>query len=330
MAFNAQDLIGRAVGPYVLDQVIGEGGFAWVFQAHREGTASPVALKILKFRYAGDPQFEARFRREFTLASQLEHPNLVRIVEIGQSDKFTFFAMQLYPNSLSSLLERQGPLDEARLTRIGSQVAAGLAFAHQRGVVHRDIKGDNILLDENDRAVIADFGTARAVSEYVSATGVNMTIGTPQYISPEQAQGRKVDGRSDLYSLGVTLYKAATGDVPFRSTDWFELARMHVEEKPLAPRKKRPDLSKRFERVVLRCLAKHPDDRYPSAAALKEELDQIMDAGRTTSTFGVAPPSTAEIKRAADYERPHSKWLLVLAALTLIAAVAALVVILGR
>ncbi len=330
MTISTQDLIGRAVGPYVLDRVIGEGGFAWVFQAHREGSATPVALKILKFRYAGDPQFEARFRREFTLASQLDHPNLVRIVEVGQSDMFTYFAMQLYANSLTSVTDRGGPLDEARLTRIASQVAAGLAFAHGRGIVHRDVKGDNILLDEHDNAVVADFGTARAVSEYVSATGVNMTIGTPQYISPEQAQGRRVDGRSDIYSLGVTLYKAATGEVPFRSSDWFELARMHVEEKPLAPRKRRPGLSKRFERVVLRCLAKHPNDRYPSAAALKKELDEIMSTDRRTSTFGIAPIPTAEMNRVSDGDRPYSRWLLALAAVAVVVLVAALVVILGR
>ncbi len=147
--------------------------------------------------------------------------------------------MPLYSDSLSSLIERVGPLPETRLTQIAAQVVSGLAFAHGRGIVHRDIKGDNVLLDADGTAVIADFGTAQAVSGYVTATGVNMTMGTPQYISPEQAQGRTVDGRSDLYSLGVTLYKAATGEVPFRSTDWFELARMHVEEKPFPPRKKR-------------------------------------------------------------------------------------------
>lgn len=323
-------MLGRAVGPYVIDRVIGEGGFAWVFQAHREGSPQPVAIKILKFRYAGDPEFEARFRNEFTLASQLVHPNLVRIIDVSHSGNFTYFAMPLYPHSLSSVVERDGPLEEDRLIRIAEQVAAGLSFAHERGIVHRDIKGDNVLLDDEDTAVIADFGTAQAVSEYVSATGVNMTIGTPQYISPEQAQGRRVDGRSDLYSLGVTLYKAATGTVPFRSTDWFELARMHVEEKPTPPRKRRPDISRRFERVIVKCLAKHPDDRYPSADSLRRELEQIASGERDTDSFGAAPATTVELTRDVAGKGTGHRWLVGLGAVALIVLVAALIVILGR
>jgi serine/threonine-protein kinase len=310
--------------------LIGEGGFAWVFEAHREDQTDPVALKILKHRYAGDPEFEARFRNEFTTASDLLHPNLVRILDVGRSGNLTYFAMPLYPDSLASQIERDGPLPEGRLIQIAAQVAAGLSFAHGRGIVHRDIKGDNVLLDTDGNAVIADFGTARAVSEYVTATGVNMTLGTPHYISPEQAQGRRVDGRSDLYSLGVTLYKAATGDVPFRSTDWFELARMHVEEKPYPPRKKRPELSRRFERVIVRCLAKHPDDRYPSADDLLKELSQVATDDRGTSSFGLAPPTTAEIKQESRGSGSRYGWLLGVGAVALIILVAALVVLLGR
>src|SRR5205807_1616017 len=188
------DLLGRTVGPYDLERLLGQGGFAWVF-AGRELDGTEVAVKVLMPRYAGDRQFESRFRNEAETAAKLQHPNIIRI--------------------------------------------------HSDG-----------------RAILSDFGIARAVSSYVASTGVNMTIGTPQYLSPEQAQGRPLDERVDFYALGVTLFKAATGEVPFTSTDWFELARMHVEAAPPSLRKKRPVLSKRFERVVMKCLAKHPDDRY--------------------------------------------------------------------
>src|SRR3989442_14537833 len=137
-------------------------------------------------------------------------------------------------------------------------------------------------------------GIARAVSVYVASTGVNMTIGTPHYLSPEQAQGRPLDQRADLYALGVTLYKAATGEVPFTSTDWFELARLHVEEPPPPLRKKRPELSKRFERVVLKCLAKHPDDRYRDAADLLADLADFEMRSRATLDVGVPPVGTKE------------------------------------
>src|SRR5206468_2273210 len=139
----------------------------------------------------------------------------------------------------------------------------------------RDLKPDNILIHSDGREVLSDFGIARAVSSYVASTGVNMTIGTPQYLSPEQAQGRPLDERVDFYALGVTLFKAATGEVPFTSTDWFELARMHVEAAPPSLRKKRPVLSKRFERVVMKCLAKHPDDRYRDATQLLAGASQL-------------------------------------------------------
>src|SRR5207245_652405 len=180
-----------------------------------------------------------------------------------------------------------GPLAERDILAIAADVARGLDFAHRQGVVHRDLKPDNILIPPDGSAVISDFGIARAVSGYVASTGVNMTIGTPQYLSPEQAQGRPLDQRADFYALGVTLYKAATGEVPFTSTDWFELARMHVEKPPPSLRKKRPELTKRFERVVMKCLAKHPDDRYADAAALLSDLQDFDTRLRATVDVGV-------------------------------------------
>ena len=270
------DLLGRTVGPYDLVRLLGQGGFSWVF-AGRELDGEPVAVKVLMPRYAGDPQFESRFRNEAETAAKLQHPNIIRIRFVARSGGFVYFGMDLCADSLGARLQREGPLPEGDIVRIASHVARGLAFAHGQGVIHRDLKPGNILLHSDGSAIISDFGIARALSGYVASTGVNMTIGTPQYLSPEQAQGRPLDQRVDFYALGVTLYKAATGEVPFTSMDWFELARMHVEDAPPSLRKKRPDASKRFERVVMKCLAKHPDDRYRDATALLADLAAVDD-----------------------------------------------------
>src|SRR5881398_187423 len=271
------DLVGRTVGPYELEPLLGHGGFAWLFVG-RELDGTPVAVKILKPRYAADPQFEIRFRNEAETAAKLDHPNIIRIRFVARSGDYVYFAMDLCTDSLGARLAREGPLSERDVVRLATDVARGLDFAHRQGVIHRDLKPDNILIHSDGSAVISDFGIARAVSGYVASTGVNMTIGTPQYLSPEQAQGRPLDARVDFYSLGVTLFKAATGEVPFASNDWFELARMHVEASPPSLRKKRPQLSKRFERVVMKCLAKHPDDRYRDAAQLLGDLNEVDGA----------------------------------------------------
>ena len=265
------DLVGRTVGPYDLEGVLGQGGFAWVFRG-RELDGSPVAVKVLKPRYAGDPQFERRFRNEAEMAAQLQHPNIIRIRFVARSGSYVYFGMDLCADSLAARLQREGPLPEPDIVQITEDVAQGLRFAHGRGVIHRDLKPDNILLRSDGSAVISDFGIARALSGHVASTGVDMAIGTPQYLSPEQAQGRPLDARLDFYALGITLFKAAAGEVPFASSDWFELARMHVEDTPPSLRKKRPELSKRFERMVMKCLAKHPDDRYRDASELLGDL----------------------------------------------------------
>ncbi|HWC74901.1 MAG TPA: serine/threonine-protein kinase [Gemmatimonadales bacterium] len=275
----ATDLVGQRLGPYTLERLLGQGGFAWAFVG-READGTPVAIKVLKPRYAGDPQFETRFRNESETAAKLEHPNIIRIRSVAKTGQHVYFTMDLCADSLGARIAREGPLPEGDIMRLARDIAAALSFAHNQGVIHRDLKPDNVLIRSDGAAVLTDFGIARAVSGYVASTGVNMTIGTPQYLSPEQAQGRPLDQRVDFYALGVTLYKAATGEVPFSATDWFELARMHVEDEPPAIRKKRPELSTKFERIVLRCLAKHPDDRYASAADFVTDLDAVEDKRR--------------------------------------------------
>jgi len=319
------DLVGQNLGPYRIEQLLGQGGFAWVFAA-READGTPVAVKVLKPRYAGDPPFATRFRNEAGTAAGLEHPNIIHIRAVGESAGHSYFAMDRCADSLGARLAREGPLPEADLVRIGKDLARALDFAHRQGIIHRDIKVDNVLLRSDGSAVLTDFGIARTVSGYATSTGVDMTIGTPHYISPEQAQGRPLDPRVDIYSLGVTLYKAATGEVPFTSKDWFELARMHVEDPPPPPRARRPDLSKRLERVIFKCLAKHPNDRYATAAALLTDLDDVEAKRRPTLDIGMAPPGTKEqlaVKRPVKKPFP---WMIVI----LVAAGAALAVLVAK
>ena len=219
--------------------------------------------------------------------------------------------MDLCADSLGARIAREGPLAEEDILRLAYDIAAALKFAHQQGVIHRDLKPDNVLIRSDGAAVLTDFGIARAVSGYVASTGVNMTIGTPHYLSPEQAQGRPLDQRVDFYALGVTLYKAATGEVPFSSNDWFELARMHVEDPPPSLRRKRPELSKRFERVVMKCLAKHPDDRYADAAELRADLEEVEQKRRPTVNLGPAPLGTAQREALADPPSGRRTWLVI-------------------
>src|SRR5436190_17555949 len=303
------DLVGRTVGPYELERLLGQGGFAWVFVG-RELDGTPVAVKVLKPRYAGDPQFESRFRNESETAASLQHPNIVRIRVVAKAGDHVYFGMDLCADSLGARIAREGPLPEEDILRIARDIAAALDFAHRQGVIHRDLKPDNVLIRSNGAAVLTDFGIARAVSGYVASTGVNMTIGTPHYLSPEQAQGRPLDHRVDFYALGATLYKAATGEVPFSSNDWFELARMHVEDPPPSLRRKRGELSKRFERVVMKCLAKHPDDRYANAGALLADLDEVEQKRRPTVTLGAAAGGTAQRVALADPPGQRRTWLI--------------------
>jgi len=327
MTVPAPDLLGRSLGPYRLERLLGQGGFAWVFLG-READGSPVAVKVLKPRYAGDPQFESRFRNESQTAAKLQHPNIIRIRNVGKDGRNVYFAMDYWPDSLGARIARDGPLPEPDLVRIARDVVRALGFAHGQGIIHRDLKPDNVLLREDGSAVLSDFGIARTLSGYTASTGHNMTIGTPQYLSPEQAQGRKMDHRVDFYALGVTLFKAATGEVPFNAGDWFELARMHVEEPPPSLRKKRAEISKRLERVVIKCLAKHPDDRYQTDAELAADLDDVLVGNRPTLELGATPIASTEFVALKNLRQPKRRGPLlafVLVGVAMIVAIALLI-----
>ena len=288
--------LGQTLGKYRIDAVIGSGGFAWVYKAFDPELEIPVALKILKPQYAGDESFEQRFRREASTAARLRHPNIINIFAVGKENGAVYFAMDYLPQGLADRLSVMTTLPESMLIRMAIDVSSALGFAHREGVIHRDIKTDNILFDEHGNAVVADFGIARAVAGYAEQTGTNMVMGTPQYFAPEQARGLSLDGRADIYSLGVTLFKAATGSLPFTGEDWYEIARQHVEEKPPRVRSLNASISRELEDVILRCLEKDPDNRYPSGESMCEDLAGILqDRGESAAMRTVTVPTAATL-----------------------------------
>jgi serine/threonine-protein kinase len=287
--------LGQTLGKYRIESLLGSGGFAWVFKGYDPELEIPVAIKVLKPQFAGDQTVVDRFKREASTAARLRHPNIIKIYAVGRESDAVFFVMDYLPSGLANRLETNATLPEDYVLRVGIDVARALGFAHREGVIHRDIKVDNILFDTHGNAVVADFGIARAVSGYTNQTGTNMVVGTPQYFAPEQARAKPLDGRADLYSLGVTLFRAATGRLPFEGEDWYEIARQHVEEPPPAPRTLNPALSTQFEAVVLQCMAKAPDDRPATGEVLADTITQILQVRRDPSTANtLTVPSTPD------------------------------------
>ena len=283
--------LGRQIGKYRVIRLLGDGAFAWVYEAIDRDLEIPVALKILRPEFAGDAIAEARFRREASTAAKLRHPNIVVVRDVGQIEGASFVAMDLLSSSLGHRLHRTRKLPEAEVVRIGLDVAAALGAAHAAGVIHRDIKPDNILFGRADEAIVADFGLARALASDLALSRSNQVMGTPHYFSPEQARGLELDGRSDLYSLGVTLYRAVTGQLPFDGEDWYTVGRQHIDDPVTPPRDVVPAISSSFDAILLQLLAKQPADRFASAETLAVALQSLATPRADRDTMPITPTS---------------------------------------
>jgi serine/threonine-protein kinase len=269
-------------GRYRVVRKLGSGGMADVYLAEDEELGRRVAIKILNDRHANDEQFVERFRREAKNAAGLSHPNIVSIYDRGEAEGTYYIAMEyLDGRSLKELVVARGPLPIADAIAFTRQVLTALRFAHKKGVVHRDIKPHNVMADADGRLKVTDFGIARAGASQMTEAG--SIIGTAQYLSPEQARGAAVDQRSDLYSIGVVLYEMLTGTVPFTGETPVEIAMRHLSDTPQPPSTKRPEIPPDLDMIVLRALAKNPDDRFQTAEEMDAELERVAGGGAVTA-----------------------------------------------
>ncbi len=273
----ADPLIGRVIERCRILSRIAHGGMGVVYLAEHTALKRRVALKILPAEVARDRDYVARFRREAVAAARLEHPNIIQVYDVGEHEGMPFMVRQYVEGlSLAEILKSSGRLDPKEAARVAREVARGLSAAHAQGVVHRDIKPENILVSENGEVRLGDFGIALDPDASGASPAKDLLVGTPYYLSPEQAEGKKSDARSDLYSLGVTLYSMVTGRVPFTGPSVAAVLYKHVHEAPRRPSASARDLPPYFEDVILRLMKKKPADRYQTAEEAERDLDRYL------------------------------------------------------
>ena len=320
---------------------IGSGGMADVYRAEDTHLGREVALKVLHRRFSADEGFVERFRREASSAASLQHPNVVNVFDRGEHEDTYYIAMEhLSGSTLKQLIDTDAPLDQERAIDLGIQILKAAAFAHRRGVIHRDLKPHNVIVSDEGTAKVTDFGIARAGASEMTETGSIM--GTAQYLSPEQAQGHAVSPASDIYSIGVLLYEALTGRVPFHGESAVSIALKHLNEQPAPLSQLRPEIHPELERAVMTALAKDPAQRYASAEEMVHALEAARAAivgganGERTAVFAPVPAPAQRIEEQWEQpppfederRRPRWPWIALLA-LALAGIALALYAVLG-
>jgi eukaryotic-like serine/threonine-protein kinase len=321
---------------YELEELCGSGGMSSVFRARDVQLDRSVAIKILHERYVDDPEYVERFRREARAVARLSHPNIVTVIDRGEDDGRQYIVFEhVDGENLKELVGRTGRLSLRHAVELTLAVADGLAFAHERGLVHRDVKPQNVLLSREGDVKVTDFGIARSLDVEHGVTQTGTVLGTGEYLAPEQASGKPVSPATDVYSLGVVLWELLVGDVPFSGENFVAVALRHVNEPLPSLSRLRPDVPPRLAAAVERALAKDPAHRFSSMAALASELRACLaeldrtpvedDAAMTL----VTRPSGGPPRRAARKPSRRSLWAVLLALLAAVAAFVAVFLVAG-
>jgi eukaryotic-like serine/threonine-protein kinase len=303
---------------YEVEELVGTGGMSSVYRAHDTLLDRKVALKVMHQHYGEDPEYVERFRREARSVASLSHPNVVTVIDRGEHEGRQFIVFEyIEGENLKQLIQRRGPAPVVTALELARQIAQALSFAHQQGLVHRDVKPQNVLLNGTGTAKVTDFGIARSLDVQHGVTQTGTVLGTSDYIAPEQAQGKDVDEQTDVYSLGVVMYELLTGEVPFPGESFVAVAMRHINEPPPPIRDKRPDVPPRVEAAVQRAMAKNPRDRFASMAELCAEIDACLAELHGGETQVIGAPPVAPRRRA---HRRSSAWPVIVALLALMAA----------
>jgi len=272
-------VVGETIaGRYELKEVVGHGGMSTVYKAHDSLLERNVALKVLHQQYNEDEEFVERFKREARSVAQLQHPNIVTVIDRGEEDGRQYIVFEYIDGeNLKELVVRKGRLDVRTALEIALEIARGLSFAHESGLVHRDVKPQNVLLNGDGGAKVTDFGIARSLEVERSMTQTGTVLGTSNYIAPEQAGGKPVDAHTDVYSLGIVLYEMLTGELPFPGDNFVAVAMKHIQEPSPSVLDTRGDVPLRVAEMIDRALEKDPEQRFPTMDAFADEIEANLD-----------------------------------------------------
>lgn len=306
-----EDLTGKQFGAYQVVTPLGEGGMAAVYKAYQPAMDRYVALKVLPRHFASDPQFISRFQQEARILAKLQHPHILQVFDFGEADGYTYIVMPFIESGTLTEVMQGQPLPLAQIRRIVSQIGDALDYAHQRGLIHRDVKPSNVLMDERGNCLLTDFGLAKIVEGSIHLTTSGMILGTPAYMSPEQGLGGALDSRSDIYSLGVILYQMAAGRVPYQAETPLAIVHKHIYDPLPMPHTLNTALPEAVERVILKSLGKKPEDRFGTAAemvnALQSAIPDVVSSSPSQTDSHGAPSGESVIRGEQATARVEAK-----------------------
>jgi len=300
-------IVGQRLGQYTIIGLLGEGGMAAVYRARQDSMKRDVAIKVIKTTLIDMEDFHQRFEREAQMVAGLSHAHVLKVFDYGRQGNVLYLVMELLTGGSLASVIKKGPMQPSEVSRILDQVASALDYAHQKGIIHRDLKPENILLDEVGNAFLSDFGLAKLLNASITLTQSGMAMGTPSYMSPEQWRSKPLDGRTDVYALGVMVYEMLSGVLPFQGDSVLSMMYLHVNEAPPSILLQRPDLPPAVDDVIQKALAKEPEDRFQSVGQFAAAFKAAIAGKRLPTPDAVRPAPPTKIPAPTQVKAPAAQ-----------------------